>query len=87
MTTATKIRPVEQFLIDTEGFYFARVVMYRQDSNGGVSQTVDVYEGLIKEIDCGIVYMVRPEANMRSRFKTQICTVSQRVISIEKLGA
>ena len=82
----TKIRPVEQYLKDTDGFYLARVTMYRQDYRTGKrSEIVDTYEGYIKDIECGIIYKIRPQASMRSRFKTEICTVSQRLISIEKL--
>lgn len=89
MTTTKKIRPVEQYLMDTQdGWFFAKVVMYRQDRRTGeASDIIDIYEGLVKQHDCGIIDMVRPEANMRSRFKTTICTVSQRLISIEKVGA
>lgn len=90
MTTATtrKIRPIEQHMIETEGFYLAKVTMFRQDRmTGGVSNIVDTYEGYIKVADCGIVDMIRPEANMRSHFKTKILTVSQRLISIEKIEA
>jgi len=88
MTTATKIRPIEQHMIDTQGFYFAKVTMFSQDyMTGGVSDRVESYQGYIKQIDCGIIYMIRPEANMRSNNKTQILTVSQRLISVEKFGA
>lgn len=88
MATTRKIRPVEQYLMDTQdGWFFAKVTMYRQDWTGEASDIVDIYEGLVKQHDCGIIDMVRPQANMRSRFKTTICTVSQRLISIEKVGA
>jgi len=89
MTTATKIRPIEQHMMDTKGFYLAKVTMYRQDyATGAASNIVDTYTGYVRQNnEGGIVWMVRPEANMRSRFKTTILTVAQRLISIEKIGA
>jgi hypothetical protein len=88
MITATKIRPIEQHMIDTKGFYLAKVTMFSQDyMTGGVSDTVESYEGYIKESDCGIIWMIRPEANMRSNNKTTILTVSQRLISVERIAA
>jgi hypothetical protein len=90
MTTATtnKVRPVEQFLIDEEGFYFAKVTMYRQDRmTGSKSDIVETYEGFIKQTASGIIYSIRPQASMRSHNKTEILTVSQRLISIETIKA
>ena len=86
MTTAIarKVRPVEQFMADNYGFYFAKVTMYRQDRmTGSKSDIVDTYEGYIRQDDAGIVWSIRPQASMRSNFKQEICTVSQRLISIE----
>ena len=88
MTTATtrKIRPIEQHLVDTKDFYYAKVTMYKQNPfNGERTNDIETYEGFVKQVECGIVYKIRPEANMRSRYQTQILTVSQRLISIEKI--
>jgi len=83
--TINKIRPVEQHMIDTESFYLAKVTMYRQDQKtGGVSDIVETYEGYVKQVG-GIIWKIRSSANMRSNFKKDICTVSQRLISIEIL--
>lgn len=88
MSTATtkKIRPIEQHLIDTQDFFYAKVTMYKQNPfTGERTDIVESYEGFVKQVECGIVYKIRPEANMRSRYQTQILTVSQRLISIEKI--
>lgn len=88
MTTATKIRPVEQYMMDTDGFYLAKVVMYKQHQYTGLpTDIVETFEGCIKESDCGIIWMIRPESNMRSRNRVRILTVSQRLISVERIGA
>ena len=90
MTTATinKVRPVEQYMMDEHGFYFAKVTMFRQDRRtGGVSDVVETFEGCVKQTDSGIIWMVRPEASMRSNFKQEICTVRERLISIEMIKA
>ena len=84
----TKVRPIEQYMIETQGFYFAKVTMYRQNQvTGYASDIVETFEGCVKQDKSGIVFMVRPEANLRSHSKTQICTVPQRLISIEKVSA
>jgi hypothetical protein len=88
VATENKVRPIEQHMIDTQGFYFAKVTMYRQNQvTGYASDIVETFEGCVKQDKSGIIFMVRPEANMRSNNKTKICTVSQRLISIEKVGA
>jgi hypothetical protein len=84
MNTAAKLSNIEKYMIEEEGFYFAKVTMFKQDGYaGGASNIVETYEGLIKESESGIIWMVRPQANMRSNFKTQILTVSSRTISVE----
>lgn len=81
-------RPVEQYMMDTDGFYLAKVVMYKQHQYTGLrTDIVETFEGCIKESDCGIIWMIRPEANMRSRNRVRILTVSQRLISVERVGA
>jgi len=88
ITTPKKLNPIQQHLVEEEGFYFARVTMYRQGWDGYATDIVDVHEGFIKTSeDSGIVWYIRPEANMRSRFKKAILTVDDRLISIEKAGA
>lgn len=85
-TSTKKYNNIQQYMIDEEGFVMAKVTMYKQDRRtGGVSSEVQTYEGLVELTDCGIIYMIRPEANMRSNYKKQILTVSQRTISVEVL--
>ena len=75
-------------MIETEGFYFAKVTMYKRiPFTSETSDVVEIYEGLIQETECGIIYMIRPQANMRSRYNKEILTVSQRLISVEKVVA
>ena len=88
ITTPKKLNPIQQHMVEEEGFYFARVTMYRREFLGSkTTNIVDVYEGFIKETESGIVWHIRPKANMRSRFKMEILTVDSRLISIEKAGA
>jgi hypothetical protein len=88
MATTTKFNNIQNYMIEEEGFYLAKVTMYRQDSwTREKTDVVDTYEGLIKETDSGIIWMIRPQANMRSRFKSTILTVSERLISVEKVVA
>lgn len=83
-STTVKLNNIQKYMIEEEGFYFAKVTMFKQDSRtGGASDIVETYEGLIKQEDCGIIWMVRPEANMRSNYKRQILTVDTRLISVE----
>lgn len=83
-TTTVKLNNLQKHMIETEGFYFAKVTMYKQDNRTGeASDIVETYEGLIKETECGIIYMIRPQANMRSRYNKQILTVDSRLISVE----
>lgn len=84
--TTRKLRPVEKHLIDTRGFFYAKVEMYAQDYRGYKSDRILTYEGYVLE-DGGIIWMIRPEANMRSNWRVSILTVSERLISIEKVSA
>jgi hypothetical protein len=87
MTTTQKLSPIQKYLLEEEGFYFAKVTMHPQGRDGYADKNrVDVYEGLINESDCGIIWMPRPGANMRSRFATTILTVKERVISVERVS-
>jgi hypothetical protein len=88
MTSTVKMNNIQKHLVETQGFYFAKVTMFKQDSRtGSASDIVETYEGFIKESESGIIWMIRPQASMRSRFKTTILTVSERVISVEKAVA
>ena len=88
MAPTTKLNNLQKHMIETEGFYFAKVTMYKQNPyTRDASDVVEIYEGLIKETESGIIWMIRPQANMRSRYNKEILTVSERLISVEKVGA
>ena len=88
ITTPKKLSAIQQHMVEEQGFYFARVTMYRQDfRTGDKTEIVDVYEGFINTSESGIVWRIRPQANMRSLYKSEILTVDSRLISIEKAGA
>ena len=84
MNATVKLNNLQKHMIETEGFYFAKVTMYKQNPyTRETTDIVETYEGLIKETESGIIYMIRPQANMRSRYNKQILTVPQRLISVE----
>lgn len=86
-TKTTKFNNIQKHMIETEGFEMAKVTMYKQDwRTGGASSEIETYEGLVEITDCGIIWMIRPEASMRSNYKKQILTVSQRTISVERIA-
>lgn len=88
MNATVKLNNLQKHMIETEGFYFAKVTMFKRIAfTGETSDIVETYEGLIKETESGIIWMIRPQANMRSRYNKEILTVSERLISVEKVGA
>ena len=78
-----KLTKVQQQLINN-GFYLAKVTMYRKDSNGWPSDIIDTFTGYIK-VEGTIVWKERKGA--RTRFLSEICTTAQRLIRIEEVGA
>lgn len=83
MATTTKLTKVQQQLVDN-GFYLAKVTMYRQGSDGWPTNIIDTYTGYIK-VDGTLVWKERKGA--RTRFLSEICTTAQRLIRIEEIGA
>ena len=85
MSAATvKLSNIEKYMVEEEGFYFAKVTMFKLDlRTGKTTDIVETYEGFVKQENCGLIYMIRPQANMRSNFKKQILTLTSRTISVE----
>lgn len=83
MATKRKLTKVQQQLVDN-GFYLAKVTMYRQGSDGWPTDIIDTYTGYIK-VEGTLVWKQREGA--RTRCLSQICTTSKRLISIEEIGA
>lgn len=83
MATKTKLTKVQQQLVDN-GFYLAKVTMYRQGSDGWPTDIVDTYTGYIK-VQGTIVWKQREGA--RTRFLSDICTTASRLIRIEEIEA
>jgi hypothetical protein len=80
----TTLSNVEKYMVEEEGFYFAKVTMFKLDRRtGATTDIVETYEGFIKQEESGLIWMIRPEANMRSSFKQTVLTVSSRTISVE----
>lgn len=82
MNAVVKPTKVQQKLIEN-GFYLAKVTMYRQGSDGWPSDIIDTYTGYIK-VEGTIVWKQREGA--RTRFLSEICTTASRLIRIEEVG-
>lgn len=87
MATTAKLSNIQKWALEN-GFEFATVTMQEWNSfRSEVTGKIVSYTGLVKVTDSGLIYHLRPEANMRSNFKSTILTTSERTISIEKVGA
>ena len=80
-----KLSNIQKWAVE-QGFMYATVKMYNQNWDGSRGDKIITFTGFIK-VDDSIIWTLRPQANMRSQFKTTILTVSQRLICIDKVAA
>lgn len=83
-TSTKKFSNIQQHMIDEQNFKMIRVQMYKQANfSHELTSEVITYEGLGEITDSGLIWVLRPEANMRSRFKKTVLASSSAVISAE----